>query len=60
MSHPITYFTDEEKTIVLELARLSLSDGEVYDRVADKLDLSDEYLGKLQTRIEEVTDGLDG
>jgi len=58
MSHPITYFTDEEKDVVLELARMALSDAEVYDRFADILDLSDECLKELQDKIESHTNGV--
>ena len=59
MSHPITYFNDEEKTIVMELARLALADADTYDRVADELDLADDVLKDLQERIEKVTNGVD-
>lgn len=48
-------FSDEEEGAILELARLALSDAEVYDSFADKLDISDKELKKLQIKIEAVT-----
>ena len=50
-------FTGDEKVVILELARVSLADSEIYDKVADETDLSDEYLKKLQEKIETVTNG---
>ena len=44
--------TEQEETIVLELAKVSLADGETYDYLAEELDLSDEYLKELQEKIE--------
>jgi len=44
--------TEQEETIVLELARTSLSDGETYDYIAEELDLSDDCLKELQEKIE--------
>ena len=45
-------FTLEEEGIVLELARTSLADGEVYDYIAEELDLADETLKELQEKID--------
>lgn len=50
--NPFDY--DDEGTI-LELARVAITDSEVYDYMAGQLDLSDEYLKKLQEKIEAVT-----
>ena len=47
-------FNDEEMSIILELARLSLSDKNVYDRFADELDLSDDVLQELKDKIEKA------
>jgi hypothetical protein len=47
--------TNEELTIVLEAARVGLSDAESYEHIADKLDLSDKELKSLQGKIESVT-----
>jgi len=47
--------TDEEEGIVLELAHMALADGEVYDAFANRLDISDKELKKLQKKIEKVT-----
>ena len=58
MSHPIKEFTDEEKDIILELARMALADEDSYYEFALALDLSDEVLKDLQDRIEKVTKGL--
>lgn len=44
--------TTEEETIILELARTSLADGETYDYIAEELDLSDDFLKELQEKIE--------
>ena len=44
-------FTHEENVIILELAYTALADADTYDAVADKLDLSDNYLKKLQEKI---------
>jgi len=46
---------DEEEGIVLELAHMALADGEVYDAFANRLDISDKELKKLQKKIEKVT-----
>lgn len=59
MSHPITYFNDEDKNTILELARIALADSAIFDGFADQLDLSDEVLLDLRERIEKVTDGVD-
>jgi len=49
-------FTKEEESTILEIARVALSDAEVYDYFADKLDLADDELKALQGRIESITD----
>lgn len=48
-------FDDEEEGIILELARMSLADAEVYDEFAERLDLSDKELKRLQKKIEKIT-----
>lgn len=48
-------FTPSDEGTILELARVSLSDAEIYDYFADKLDLSDEEMKTLQKKIEEAT-----
>ena len=48
----INPFTVEEEGIVLELARTSLADGEVYDYIAEELDIADETLKELQEKID--------
>ena len=59
MSHPIKEFTDEQKDVIMELARLALADAHVYDTFAEELDLSDEFLGELQEELHRVTNGVD-
>jgi len=59
MSHPITYFSDEEKTIIVELARLALADAGVFDKFAEAMDMSDEELQDLRAKIEMETNGVD-
>ena len=49
-------FNDEEEGIVYELAREALSDADVFDLFANKLDLSDKELKKLQEKIRAITD----
>jgi len=48
-------FSNEDCLTILEIARVALSDGEIYDYVADKLDLSDGEVKALQEKIESVT-----
>lgn len=59
MSHPITYFNDEDKTIIMELARLALADAGTFDRFAESMDLSEDYLLELRDRVEASTNGVD-
>ncbi len=44
--------TEQEKTIVLELARVSLRDEENFNFVSEELDLSKDCLKELQEKIE--------
>lgn len=48
-------FSQNEETTILELARVALADAEIYDDIADKLDISDKELKALQKKIENVT-----
>jgi hypothetical protein len=50
-------FSKEEQTEILEIARYALADGETFDRIAIKLDLTDEYMKELQGKIEKATKG---
>lgn len=52
----LVQFDSEEVSIILELARRCLADAELFDDMADKLDLSDDVLKKLEVKIEGVTD----
>lgn len=49
-------FTEEDETIILELARRALADADVFDEMANELDLTDGDLKKLQRKIERATD----
>ena len=51
-------FTKEEETIILEAARVALSDADLYEGVALDLDLSDDVLKALQEKIESITNGV--
>ena len=44
-------FTDEEMLTIMELARVALSDAEVYDYFSDKLDISDKDMKELQEKV---------
>jgi len=52
-------FTKEQQSVILELARVALADADIYDKVAEELDLSDCYLKGLQIMIEAVSEGID-
>ena len=49
-------FTPAEKTLLYELAKICLSDGEVFDIVADTLDIADNDLKNLQVKLEKYLD----
>jgi len=52
-------FTEEQQSVILELARVALANADTYDRVADEMDLSDCYLKGLQIMIEAVSEGVE-
>jgi len=52
-------FTNEQQSTILELARVALADADIYDKVAEELDLSDCYLKGLQIMIEAVSEGVE-
>ena len=52
-------FTKEEQSVILELARISLADNDIYAQVADQLDLEDKYLFELGEKVEAITNGID-
>jgi len=47
----IESLSEEDLLTIFEAARVALSDAEVYEYIADKLDLSDEYLKDLQEKL---------
>jgi len=48
------HFTKTEQSEILEIARMGLA--MVFTEIAEELDISDEYLNKLQEKIIKVTD----
>jgi hypothetical protein len=52
-------FTEEEQVVILEMARIAMGDGFIFDEVAAALDLSDEYLIQLRDKVEANTNGID-
>ena len=48
----INPFTAQEEVIVLELARTSLRDEEIFDYVAEELDVCDDALNDLRAKID--------
>jgi hypothetical protein len=49
-------FSSEEETAILEIARRALSDGDIFDEMADELDMTDDDLKLLQRKILRATD----
>jgi len=45
-------FTEEEELSVMEIARVALIDADLFDLMANKLDLSDKEMQKLRDKIE--------
>jgi hypothetical protein len=50
-------FDREEQNVICELARIALADAEIYDSIAEDLDLSDEALKVLQNKLETFMKG---
>lgn len=53
-------FSEAEQLEILEIARFALSDGEIFDYVADMLDLDDKYMQTLRDKVHKVTEGDEG
>lgn len=51
-------FNEEETLVILEVARQSLCDADVYEGIAEQLDLSDEYLFALRDKLMSHLDGV--
>lgn len=49
-------FTEDDMVIVFEAARVVLADAEVFDKIAEELDLSDEEMIKIRDKIQFVMD----
>jgi len=52
-------FTEDEMVTILEVARVALCDADLFDHVADKLDLFDGYMLSLRDKLQEVMDSDD-
>jgi hypothetical protein len=50
-------FNKEETTILFEAARIALSDGEIFDNIAEEMDVSDEVLVPLRDKLEKYMMG---
>ena len=50
MDHPFTY---EELTIIFEAANLGISDAEIFDYIAENLDISDDEIKRISDKLYE-------
>ena len=50
MDHP---FTDEELIVILEAANLGIANGDIFHYIADKLDISDEEIKRIENKLNE-------
>ena len=48
--------SDDDMVTVMEIARIALGDADIFDEVADQLDLSDEAMGNLRDRLQKELD----
>jgi hypothetical protein len=46
------YFGDEDLTVILEAARTALCDAEIFDELADRMDIDDSELKRVQENLE--------
>jgi hypothetical protein len=46
--------TQTEELYVMEIAKFALSDGEIFDCMADKLDLSDNEMQNLRLKLAQI------
>lgn len=44
-------FTTEEQLIILEAARIALSDADIFDSLADQMDVADDVLKEIQEKL---------
>jgi len=54
-SHPRSNFmnlTEYDQTIIFEAARIALSDANIFDMLCDEMDISDEHLQEIRSRLE--------
>ena len=49
-------FTKEEQIILLEAARIAFADADIFDGIADHLDLSDETMIELREKLQKYLD----
>lgn len=48
-------FTKEENLTILEIARVALADADIFDYIADKMDIADSELKNLQEKVNKAT-----
>lgn len=53
-------FNREELLIIFEAARIAMADGEVFDRIAEDMDLADEAMKGIQEKLFAYLDGGTG
>jgi hypothetical protein len=51
--------TSEEFIIIMEAARAALNDANIFDELAERLDISDSFLSHLQLQIQVFLDQAD-
>jgi len=54
LADELSKMDESDLAIILEAAIVSLSDGEVYDSIVDKLDLSDEAAKEVQEKLTDI------
>jgi hypothetical protein len=44
--------TEYDQTIIFEAARIALSDANIFDMLCDEMDISDDHLQEIRSRLE--------
>ena len=47
-------FTEEELVVIFEASRLALADAETFDYLVDELDITDEDMSKLRSKLKDT------
>lgn len=50
------HFDPEEEIVIFEAARVALADAEMFDRLAEELDLTDDEMVELREKLQSVMD----